>query len=395
MTRNMTRRRFGGGLLAGSALLGTGGGLAALARPALAAPPYRGPKVIIVRFGGGVRRRETIDPEATYSPFLRHDLARRGVLFPQMTISSQEGVVTSHGQGTLYILTGRYEPYQDIAGELFRERYEASVPTLFEYLRRAFEVPAHRALLINGEDRPDEEFFTFGNHHHFGVQYRAEVLSLYRFKTYLLRRKLAAGRGSERELAELAAALEKLESFDLRRVDAKGQVPEIEAFWARWRDFYGDSGFVNPRGDRLLTELAVRALKQLRPALMMINYQDPDYVHWGNANHCTRAISVIDQELQRLVATVEGDEEYRDDTVFVVVPDCGRDDNPLLAVPYQHHFNSRSAHEIWALIFGPGVPRGQVVDRPVDQISLAATVGRLMGVPTPHSEGPPLAEAFL
>jgi len=37
-------------------------------------PPYRGPNVIIVQFGGGVRRRETIDAQNTYSPFLCHDL---------------------------------------------------------------------------------------------------------------------------------------------------------------------------------------------------------------------------------------------------------------------------------------------------------------------------------
>ena len=26
----------------------------------------------------------------------------------------------------------------------------------------------------------------------------------------------------------------------------------------------------------------------------MVNYQDPDYVHWGNPSHYTRAIAVID-----------------------------------------------------------------------------------------------------
>ena len=38
--------------------------------------------------------------------------------------------------------------------------------------------------------------------------------------------------------------------------------------------------------------------------------------------------------------------------VFVIVPDCGRDANPLMGVPFQHHFNTKSAHEIWALVFG-------------------------------------------
>ena len=68
--------------------------------------------------------------------------------------------------------------------------------------------------------------------------------------------------------------------------------------------------------------------------------------------------------------------------------------NPLMQVPCQHHFGSRSAHEIWALMVGPGIDRGVVVDRNADQISIAATVGRLMGFGTPFAEGPVLAEAF-
>src|SRR5690606_3945805 len=61
--------------------------------------PYGGPNVIIVRFGGGVRRRETIGPETTYSPYFLREMVPRGVLFPQMEISSEPGIETSHGQG--------------------------------------------------------------------------------------------------------------------------------------------------------------------------------------------------------------------------------------------------------------------------------------------------------
>src|SRR5215212_793988 len=106
MTNNrIPRRTFLKTVAAGAALFP--------AAPALFAQPsrpdYRGPNVVIVRFGGGVRRRETIDPEHTYSPYLVHDLAKRGTLFKKMEIDSLEGVETSHGQGTLYILTGKYE----------------------------------------------------------------------------------------------------------------------------------------------------------------------------------------------------------------------------------------------------------------------------------------------
>lgn len=390
----LTRRSF---------LKGTAAAIATTAWPhtgqfdaAEKAPPvYSGPRVIIVRFGGGVRRRETIDPNHTFSRYFYHDLCRRGVLFSNMEIGQLDGVETSHGQGTLYLLTGKYDRFKDVRNQLFGQRFESQAPTLFEYLRKYFAVPAHRALIINGEDRSDEEFYSFSNHHAFGARFRSSVLSLYRFKTYLLRQQIAAGIWTDQKLVDKQKELVKLESLDHRSGETRDQGAAIERFWQGWRRHYGDSGLVNPRGDRLLTELALRSLKELRPVLLMIHYNDPDYVHWGNPSHYSRAIAVIDDGLRQLVGAVEADPEYRGNTIFVVVPDCGRDSNPLMAVPYQHHFNSRSAHEIFGLFFGPGIGRGKVIDRRVEQISVAATVGRLMGFPTGFAEGPVLPEVFV
>jgi len=360
-------------------------------------PPYRGPNVIVVRFGGGARRRETIDPQTTYAPFLCHEFVKRGTLFPKMEIDSftpMVGVDTSHGQGTLYIITGRYEKYKDITNKFLSERFESKVPTLFEYLRKSFDVPDYQTLIVNGEDRTNEEFYTFSNHHLYGVNYRSNTLSLYRYKTFLLRRSIRAGRWEGKELAKKQRELAKLEAIDYRNAEPNGQGPELVRFWERWRAYYGESGLVNPRGDRLLTELAIRALAELRPKLLMVNYQDCDYVHWGNITHYTRAIAIMDDGLRQLTATVQADPEYRDNTIFVVVPDCGRDSNPLAEVPCQHHFNSRSAHEIFALLVGPGVRRGVVVDKPTDQISVAGTVARLMGFKAEQAESRILEEAI-
>ncbi len=113
-------------------------------------PDYRGPNVIIVRFGGGVRRLETIDPKGTtYAPFLRNTLAKEGTLFPKMEIDSFQDINTSHG-----------------------------------------------------EDRGDEEFYNFSNHRAFGANFKSNTLSLRRFKTFLLRRQVAEKKFKERELAE-------------------------------------------------------------------------------------------------------------------------------------------------------------------------------------------------
>jgi hypothetical protein len=304
-------------------------------------------------------------------------------------IESQKDIVTSHGQGTLYILTGKYDRYEDISSKPFSDRFEAKVPTIFEYFRRKFAVPSHQALIVNGEDRINEEFYTFSNHHVYGIRYRSTVLSLYRFKTYLLRKDIAEGRYVGPELQQKQHELQQMETRDYRAENQRiVAVPEIDRFWEKWREYYGRSGLVNPRGDRLLTTLSLWAIRELRPKLMMINYQDPDYVHWGPRQFYTRAISVIDEGVRELHTAVQADEQYRDNTVFVVVPDCGRDSNRAMPVPYQHHFNSRSAHQIFALIAGPRrlIPHERIaVDRPQQQIYVAKTIGEIMGFETPHA----------
>lgn len=372
--------------------LGLGSAAAALSVPAPArAQSYTGPNVIVVRFGGGVRRAETIGEATTYAPYLRHVLAKRGVFIPDMRIAQLDGVDTSHAEGTLNLLTGRYLAYRDAGSKFLQDRLEPTEPTLFEYLREAFDLPSHQALLINGEDRPQEEFFTYGVNEHYGIAYRSEMLSLHRFKLYKTAAILAEGAVGEEALAAAREEYTALMAADPRAI-TPDQSPEVTGFWERWRAHYGDDGFRNPRGDRLLTALATRAMKELRPRLMMVNYQDPDYVHWGNPSHYTRAIQVIDEGLQRLVETVEADPFYRDNTVFLISPDCGRDDNPLMGVPFQHHFNSRSAHETWAVLFGPGIARGKLLDKPVDQSAVAPTIAALMGFRARAAEGDVLSE---
>ena len=400
MNSLLDRRVFLGRSFAGCAVA-SGFGLSNLDRSLCQATnasekqEYRGPNVVLIRFGGGARRRESIERNSKcYSPYLLHELVPRGVLFNNMLIDTA-AANTGHGQGTLNILTGKYDNYEDVEGKFLGERYEAKAPTMFEYLRQSCGVPEHQTLIINGEDRTDEEFYTFSNHHLFGAEFRSNVLSLYRYKTYLLRQQIRenAATWPEAVLREKQSELTQMEALDYRR-QSTGQAAEIERFWSDWRQYYGDSGFVNPRGDRLLTELALRALKQLRPKLMMINYNDCDYVHWGNMAHYTRGIAIMDAGIKQIVRAVEADPEYRENTVFVIVPDCGRDDSRFAAVPCQHHFGSRSSREIFAVLFGKGVERGRIVDRPTEQNQITATIGQLMGFQASHAEGSVLEEAL-
>ena len=381
----VTRRAFNTGL--GAAVTAS-----TLAGPARSAS-YRGPNVVLIRFGGGVRRHETIDETGTYAPFTRKVLTKRGVLIPDMQIDKLAGGNTSHAEGTLNLLTGRYNAYRDAGSKFLEDRLEPTEPTLFEYLRRSYDIPSHEALLINGEDRQQEEFFTYGIHGHYGIDFRSEMLSLHRFKLYKFARILEdSGLGETEHMAAEKALLE-LKSKDSRSF-VPNQSDPIQSFWARWRDHYGDEGFKNPRGDRLLTELSLWAIRDLKPRLMMVNYQDPDYVHWGNASHYTRAIAVIDDGIRQIMDALDHDDHYRDNTIVVITPDCGRDSNPLMTVPFQHHFNSRGSHEVWALVVGAGVTKGRIYDRAVDQTAIASTLAEVMGIRAERAEGDVLSGLF-
>jgi len=53
---------------------------------------------------------------------------------------------------------------------------------------------------------------------------------------------------NDEERHEKQQTLEKLEAIDYRNLNRDGQGQEVEAFWERWRQHYGESGLVNPRG---------------------------------------------------------------------------------------------------------------------------------------------------
>lgn len=366
-----------------------------VAAPAHARPAYVGPNLIVVRFGGGVRRRETIEPGTSWSPWLLHEFAPRGTLFRNMVIDDAPHVKTNHGQGTLHLLTGRYDEFENLSDAPLGERFEPPAPTLFEYFRRAWQVAPDETLILNGEDRTSEEFYSFSNHHEYGVNYRSEVLSLYRYKTWLLQAQLAESNfPDERGRLKAHRNLQQMMRVDPRRADVPRTTQRLTAFWERWRAHYGDSGLRSPRGDKVLAEFAIRAMDTLQPKMMMLNFQDPDYVHWGYADHYTRGIAVIDQLLRSIVAHAAQHPYYANNTVFAVVPDCGRDANLLVRTPFQHHFNSRSAHDIWALFVGPGIARNRVVTREVQQIDVTRTVAALAGMSAREAAGEVLHEAF-
>jgi len=53
-----------------------------------------------------------------------------------------------------------------------------------------------------------------------------------------------------------------MEGFDYQLDPSnRSHTAKIESFWQSWVSYYGDSGTVESRGDRLLTAMALRVMK--------------------------------------------------------------------------------------------------------------------------------------
>ena len=126
--------------------------------------------------------------------------------------------------------------------------------------------------------------------------------------------------------------------------------------------FYGNH-FKNSPAARLLTELALWSL-DLQPRLMMTTIRtrmcEP-------ASHYTRAIAVSRYPPRHLPLSEQHDQSRL------------RPRQPAESV--LGHCHARAAHEV------PGVAKGRVYDRAIDQISIAATLAEVMGVRAERAEG--------
>ncbi len=398
MCHHLTRRDFSKMLLSTTVFMGSSMLLPETSFAGIAnnkgGKSYKGPNVIIIRYGGGVRRRETIDMDHTYSPFMMNVLAPQATLYNNMEIANLKDHETSHEQGTMNILTGQYKAYKDFSDSI-GGILQPTMPTLFEYFRKTYDVDVHETLIINSEDGAQHESMKFGSHHAYGAEYKSEALNYEKFKAFMLQLKIEDEGLSSDDLSRAVEQLDEIKEKSANFIDPQNYPLRIQEFWRKWQRYYGVEGYKHPRGDRLSTEIALWALRDLRPKLMLVNYQDTDHVHFGVKSHYTRGITGVDQGIQQLVKAVETDPFYKDNTVFVIVPDCGRDNNILMDVPFQHHSNSRSTREIFAMVLGKGIVANQTIDAVVDQTSVTSTVAHIMGFKAEMAESPVLEEALI
>ncbi|HLU39893.1 MAG TPA: hypothetical protein VK081_10940, partial [Planctomycetota bacterium] len=92
-----------------------------------------------------------------------------------------------------------------------------------------------------------------------------------------------------------------------------------------------------------------------------------------------------DEELGKLWDTIRADDELRETTTVIVLPEFGRDANLNERNGLDHGDGSDDMLSVFLIAAGPDQPRDKVVNREIRTIDACPTVLRLLGVKPPPS----------
>ena len=332
---------------------------------------------MVVTFGGGARDDETFTPEGQENiPHLLGELAPRSTFFSQVI---NRGIL-GHYVATASLTTGVYETFNNFAA------VPPDNPTVFEYFRKGLKRPAFDAWVVapsNGFNRIGES----GNRL-FGPGQGAGVILPKRLLAAALSSRGATGYehllrdnyetplyapelgGHEQQLHEIA------EILDLSVSDFIAHAQNLKS------------------ADELSVYIARRLMKRLAPSLLWITLHDIDVAHPGAYSLYLEGIQRADRLCGEIWRAIGADAEYAGKTTMFILPDFGRDsDTDVGGNGFQHHRTGDAlSRTTWMLALGLGARENFVVDRPIDSIDLAPTLGALLGFDARFSRGKPLAE---
>ncbi len=155
-----------------------------------------------------------------------------------------------------------------------------------------------------------------------------------------------------------------------------------------WRVILDDRGQESHDDAEVLQALR-EAMEGGELRLAVLNLHEVDRAgHNGDTPDYTDALRSIDAPIAELWAWIQEQPEYMDDTYLLLLSDHGRHNESGTDPPWRHHGCSCSGcRHVPMLLLGPGVRAGEDLDDPVLLTDVAPTLGALLGVPMPWSDG--------
>jgi len=139
----------------------------------------------------------------------------------------------------------------------------------------------------------------------------------------------------------------------------------------------------------------IQYLDQQSPHLVVCSLSDTDKVaHSRSWNGYLKAIENADSLIALTWNHVQADPDYAGKTYLFVSADHGRHDDAHGDVN-EHGDSCDGCQHLLFLALGPGIIANQQIDTAYNQRDLCRTVGQILGVSTPQSEGVVMSDLFV
>jgi len=325
-------------------------------------------RVILVAFAGGVRAREVIGAPQNAPNIAR--IASQGV-----TLTNVGARNSGHYGAALSIFTGNTE-YMGI-----RDSERGLNPTMFEYLRKDVGLAAGDVWL-SCSGGAQSRLFAHSDHPDYGRDFAANVLDGDGIFNVELKRILDSfGRpraDSESDRALLQKLGNALDPSHIASVaNGTPASPEdlrrVEAFILD--ELAGDNTRLTGPGasDAKAIRVGANIFRVFKPKVLGITLQNHDIAH-GSYNGYVEVIRRNDEELGRLWDAIQADDELRDTTALVVVPEFGRDKDLNERNGLDHGDGSEDLRKVFCVAAGPDFRKDAVVSSEVETIDLCPTL---------------------
>ncbi len=360
--------------------------------PVLHAEPGRSEqnKVIIVTFGGGVRYSETFAPDGLRNIPRLVELRPHGYFFSNCANAG----VLSHFNSTASILTGNWQRVDDFG---FQPPASQTIFEAYRKQRRAstkdvWAVATNKSFASMGWSSDTSAGQPYGANVVLPKQLLLEAVSS------VVKGKMPQGVADRdnvhRRLEELLN--EGYEGVGWSIFKAGRQLDRnVRETLTRGLVEFINGPEAPTSGDELTFFIAREVMREFAPRLMLVNFWDMDVAHWGSYSLYLQAITKTDRLTGMLWDEIQSNQQYKDKTTLLVLPELGRDGDANTANGFlNHRSGDPSCRNMWMLALGAGVPAGET-ERPVFHIDVSATAAELLGVKFEGISGHALKELLL
>ncbi len=301
------------------------------------------PNVVMITLSG-VRNSESIDdPTHQYMPNLWGKMLKEGTLYANLESLGAE----FHMPQVDAINTGKVYPvYMRI-----------DTPSIFQYIRKKYALPATKFWSIK----------------HF-VE-----------KSYFLKTKEFKEDSFPCEVDMTFTMSDQLkQKLTGQELDFVKSFRQMEVKFMNFEIYHWDTV------DEVFCGIFKKIVDEYKPKFIHYVMAGVEVAHHDMFSRYCLALKHCDENIYGIWQMIQKDPFYRDNTYLIVCPDHERN-----AYFMQHTQNAHdNPSRVWMYIYGPGIKKGEVINRRINHTDIFATIAGIFNVETRPARGRVLKDCF-